>query len=188
MRLVILLTASKRTHLFDFCIHEFGSNIHLGCEGFVTPQSLLKVRIGLDMMINLKRHLAGSVQTAIQKHLSRYYGQDTQRVTTSWADRKALQDIKNCPIRSYIAIDLALNMKWIVKVGDKYYPNPIILNFRLPLIIVANVIMLLLRQNFIAITKIWCKSVHMNGFIFAWCWIGCFLIWIPVLRKQWFVL
>ena len=73
---------AKEPILFDFCIHEFGSNIHLGCEGFVTPQSLLEVRIGLDMMINLKRHLDSSVQTATQKHLSRYYGQDTQLVTT----------------------------------------------------------------------------------------------------------
>jgi len=98
----------------------------------VTPQSLLEVRIGLDMTINLKRHLDSSVQTAVQTQLSRYYGQDTQRITTCWVDRKALQDIKNCPIRFYVAIDLALNMKWVVKLGDKYYPNPTNLNFRLP--------------------------------------------------------
>ena len=46
--------------------------------------------------------------------------------------RKALQDFKNCPIRFYIVIDMALNMKWVVKVGDKYYPNPTNLNFCLP--------------------------------------------------------
>ena len=46
--------------------------------------------------------------------------------------RKALQDFKNCPIRLYIAIDMALNMKWVVKVGDKYYPNPTKLKFCLP--------------------------------------------------------
>ena len=60
----------KNPYSLIFCIHEFGSNIHLGCEGLATPQSLLEVRIGLDMMINLKRHLDSSVLTAIQKHLS----------------------------------------------------------------------------------------------------------------------
>ena len=38
--------------------------------------------------------------------------------------------------------------------------------------------MLLPGQNFIAITKIWFKSVHMKGFSFPWWWIVCFLIWI----------
>ena len=41
----------------------------------MTPQGLLEVGSGLDMMKNL------SVQTAIQKKLAQYYGQDAQRVT-----------------------------------------------------------------------------------------------------------
>ena len=104
----------------------------------MTPQSLLEVGRGLDMMENLKQHFDSSVQTAIQTQLAQYYGQDAQSVTARWeghdfvVGRKALQDFKNCPIRFYIVIDMALNMKWVVKVGDKYYPNPTNLNFCLP--------------------------------------------------------
>ena len=47
----------------------------------MTPQSLLEVGSGLDMMKNLKQHFDNSVQTAIQKNLAQYYGQDAQRVT-----------------------------------------------------------------------------------------------------------
>ena len=104
----------------------------------MTPQSLLEVGSGLDMMENLKQHFDSSVQTAIQTQLAQYYGQDAQSVTARWeghdfmVGRKTLQDFKNCSIRFYIAIDMALNMKWVVKVGDKYYPNLTNLNFCLP--------------------------------------------------------
>ena len=47
----------------------------------MTPQGLLEVGSGLDMMKNLKQHFDNSVQTAIQKKLAQYYGQDAQRVT-----------------------------------------------------------------------------------------------------------
>ena len=46
----------------------------------MTPQSLLEVGSGLDMMKNLK-HFNSTVQTAIQTQLAQYYGQDAQRVT-----------------------------------------------------------------------------------------------------------
>ena len=104
----------------------------------MTPQSSLEVGSGLDMMENLKQHFDISVQTAIQTQLAQYYGQDAQSVTARWeghdfvVGRKALQDFKNCPFLFYVAIDMALNMKLVVKVGDKYYPNPTNLNFCLP--------------------------------------------------------
>ena len=48
----------------------------------MTPQSLLEVDSGLDMMKNLKQHFDSSVQTAIQTQLAQYYGRDAQLVTT----------------------------------------------------------------------------------------------------------
>ena len=47
----------------------------------MTPQSLLEVGSGLDMMKNFKQHFDNSMQTAIQKKLAQYYVQDAQRVT-----------------------------------------------------------------------------------------------------------
>ena len=85
----------------------------------MTPQSLLVVGSGLDMMKNLKQHFDSSVQTGTQTQLAQYYRQDVQRVTARWeghdfvVGRKALQDFKNCAIRFYIAIDMALNLKWV---------------------------------------------------------------------------
>ena len=58
--------------------------VHLGCKGFTTPQSLLEVSSGLDMMLNLKQHFDSSVQTGIQTQLAQHYGQDVQRVTARW--------------------------------------------------------------------------------------------------------
>ena len=55
--------------------------VHLGCKEFTTPQSLLEVSSGLDMMKNLKQHFDSSVQTGIQTQLAQHYGQDVQRVT-----------------------------------------------------------------------------------------------------------
>lgn len=49
----------------------------------MTPQSLLEVGSGLDIMKNLKQLFDNSVQTAIQKKLAQYYGRDVQRVTAS---------------------------------------------------------------------------------------------------------
>ena len=104
----------------------------------MTPEGLLEVGSGLDVMENLKQHFDSSVQTAIQTQLAQYYGQDAQSGTARWegydfvVGRKALQDFKNCPFRFYIAIHMALNMKWVVKVGDKSYANPTNLNFCLP--------------------------------------------------------
>ena len=133
--------------------------VHLGCKGFTTPQSLLEVSSGLDMMLNLKQHFDSSVQTGIQTQLAQHYGQDVQRVTARWeghdfvVGRKALQDFKNCLFRFYIAIDMALNMKWVVKVGDKYYPNPTNLNFCLPYENSTKRLTLLPGQNFISNNK-----------------------------------
>ena len=75
-----LLSTSQKPIVFAFCIHEVGSNIQLGCQGFMTPQSLLEVSNGMLMMKNLKQHFVSSVQTAIQTQLASYYGQDAKRV------------------------------------------------------------------------------------------------------------
>ena len=47
----------------------------------MTPQSLLEVDSGLDVMKHLKQHFDSSAQTAIQTPLAQYNGQDAQRVT-----------------------------------------------------------------------------------------------------------
>ena len=75
-----LLSTTKKPIVFEFCIHEVGSNIQLGCQGFMTPQSLLEVSNGMLMMKNLRQHFDSSVQTAIQTQLAPYYGQDAKRV------------------------------------------------------------------------------------------------------------
>ena len=48
---------------------------------------------------------------------------------------------------------MALNMKWVVKVGDKYYPNPTNLNFCLPYQNSTKRLTLLPGQNFISNNK-----------------------------------
>ena len=75
-----LLSTTKKPIVFEFCIHEVGSNIQLGCQWFMTPQSLLEVSNGMLMMKNLRQHFDSSVQTAIQTQLAPYYGQDAKRV------------------------------------------------------------------------------------------------------------
>ena len=75
-----LLSTSQKPIVFAFCIHEVGSNIQLGCQGFMIPQSLFEVSNGMLMMKNLRQHFDSSVQTAIQTQLAPYYGQDAKRV------------------------------------------------------------------------------------------------------------
>ena len=79
-----LLSTSQKPIVFEFCTNEVGSNIQLGCQGFMTPHSLLEVRTGMLMMKNLKQHFDSREQTAIQTQPAPYYGQDAKRVTAHW--------------------------------------------------------------------------------------------------------
>ena len=74
-----LLSTSKKTIHVDFCIHGGNSSFRMSrvydTSGFIGGRQ----RSGHDE--NLKQHFDNSVQTAIQKKLAQYYGQDAQRVT-----------------------------------------------------------------------------------------------------------